>query len=667
MDKIDILNLQINNITMSELLEELGGGGTVFTPNVDHLIKLQRNKKFRQVYKKADYQVCDSKILYIASRILGKPIREKISGSDLLPAFYERYQSDETVKIFLLGAPEGVAQTAQIKINAKVGRQIVVGTYCPPFGFEKDEQECEKIINLINNSGATVLAVGVGAPKQEMWIAQHKKQLKNIKVFLAVGATIEFEAGYRKRAPKWVSNIGLEWLYRLWGEPKRLWKRYLLDDMPFFWFLFRETLRFSLEPRVRKKKLRVAMLGPSLAEKGGMGSVSSLILDTAPDDVKIKHISTWDGDKSKASKFQMLQAWLRSILSLQCNLLRGKVDLVHIHLAERGSALRKSVLILIALAFRKPIILHAHGCEFHLFHSQLPSFFKYGLNLILQRCDRMIVLSESWRKFYINYCGLSPQQVVVLPNPVVIPATVLRHVNPEKLNLVFLGKINQRKGIFDLIQAFAALPQHLRAKAQLTLAGSGEVESARQLAESLQIEQQVVFPGWINSKQRNELLATADVFLLPSYNEGLPMALLEAMSWGLPAITTPVGGIPEVVQDHENGLLVEPGNIPQLTAAMHSLLENTDLRLQIGKNARAEVLPLDVNQYMSSLVKLYDCVTLKNTEVERLRNRLEEEAQMRQQLSSQVSSLQLQLEQQQQILERTLSQVEALKGTMKVA
>lgn len=227
---------------MSELLNKLRFGGVVFTPNLDHLMKIQKNYQFYLAYKKADYVVCDSKVLMYAFKFLGTPIQEKISGSDLFPAFYNYYKHDKQVKIFLLGGIGETATLAQQKINAKVGRDMVISTYSPPFGFENDEQECQHIIELINNSGANVLAIGVGAPKQELWLDKFKHRLKNVKTFFAIGATINFEAGYVKRAPKWMSEIGLEWLYRLLCEPQRLWKRYLLDDIPFFWLVLKQKL-----------------------------------------------------------------------------------------------------------------------------------------------------------------------------------------------------------------------------------------------------------------------------------------------------------------------------------------------------------------------------------------------------------------------------------------
>lgn len=235
MSPVKILNVLIDNLSSRELLDQLRNGGVVFTPNVDHLIKLQKDVYFQHVYNSADYRICDSQILMYVSKFLGKPIQEKISGSDLFPRFYQYYKTDPTMRIFLLGGSNKIiASQAQNNINTAVGRQMVVGVYSPPFGFEKSEAETQKIIDLVEKSGATVLAVGVGAPKQEKWIYEHKDQLKTIQVFLAIGATIDFEAGYRSRAPQWMSEIGLEWLYRLLGEPQRLAKRYLVEDLPFF-------------------------------------------------------------------------------------------------------------------------------------------------------------------------------------------------------------------------------------------------------------------------------------------------------------------------------------------------------------------------------------------------------------------------------------------------
>ncbi|QYO62265.1 WecB/TagA/CpsF family glycosyltransferase [Leptolyngbya sp. 7M] len=247
MSSVKLLNTTIDNLTMAELLLKLNQG-VVFTPNVDHLVRLQKDREFFEAYSTADFRTCDSKILYYISRLLGSPICEKISGSDLFPAFYWYHRSNRDIKIFLLGAAEGVAAEAQRRINAKVGREIIVGAHSPSYGFENNEAECQKLIDLVNQSEATVLAIGVGSPKQEKFIYKYRDQFKNIKIFMAIGATIDFEAGNVSRAPRWISEMGLEWLHRLLSEPRRLWKRYLIEGPSFFWYALLQLLDLYVEP-----------------------------------------------------------------------------------------------------------------------------------------------------------------------------------------------------------------------------------------------------------------------------------------------------------------------------------------------------------------------------------------------------------------------------------
>lgn len=247
MDKIRILNIDVLNITRQKLLENLHEG-VLITPNLDHLIKLQKDKDFYDCYKKAEWVVCDSNILRLFSKLLKKPFVEAIPGSSFFTSYYMYHKDDADCKIFLLGAKEGVAAKAMDRINAKVGHQIVVGAYSPSFGFEKNEEECKEIVNIINKSGANVVLVGVGAPKQEKWIMKWKHLMPGVKVWMALGATIDFEAGNVKRAPKIYQKLAMEWLYRFTREPKRLFHRYFVDDMKFFWYFGKQLLGIYKDP-----------------------------------------------------------------------------------------------------------------------------------------------------------------------------------------------------------------------------------------------------------------------------------------------------------------------------------------------------------------------------------------------------------------------------------
>ncbi|CAN5611769.1 glycosyltransferase family 4 protein [soil metagenome] len=355
------------------------------------------------------------------------------------------------------------------------------------------------------------------------------------------------------------------------------------------------------------KPYQILLVGPSLAQKGGMASVQKLIVGSQLASIDIQHVSTHD----EGSVIHRLRVFAASVGLLTRRLIGG-ADLVHLHVAEKGSVFRKILLLLLAKAFRKPVIMHTHGCEFHTFHDGLPGWLRYWVDTALRQADCFIVLSESWKDYYLTHCDLNPDRVIVLPNPVEIPASIPDRSASSVTRFVFLGRIGQRKGAFDLLQAFANLPADCLPQAQLTLAGDGELEKAGELIKQLNIEGYVELPGWIDLEQHNQLLGDADVFILPSYNEGLPMAMLEAMAWGLPVISTPVGGIPEVIVSGENGYLADPGDIKALSAAMQSLVEDDALRLAMGRSARKRIEPLDLTLYCERLTKIYRSVLEKS-------------------------------------------------------
>lgn len=244
---VQILNVRIDNITTEELLRTLKKGVLV-TPNIDHLVKCQKQKDFYLAAGRAEYSVCDSRVLQLLSKFTKNPIRETIPGSSFFPQFCDYHAKNQNVKIFLLGAKDGVADEAMRRINARVGRQMVVGAYSPPFGFEKEEKECVKIVDIINASGANVVLVGLGNPKQTIWIYDNMDKLPGVDIYMALGATIDFEAGNIKRAPKIYQKLGMEWLYRFTREPRRLFRRYFVEDMQFFYYFFLQLIGLYRDP-----------------------------------------------------------------------------------------------------------------------------------------------------------------------------------------------------------------------------------------------------------------------------------------------------------------------------------------------------------------------------------------------------------------------------------
>lgn len=232
------LNTKIDNLTMQEAVDKIdemiknGGYHYLVTPNVDHIVKLEQDKELKKVYDNADLILTDGMPLIWISKLKKAPIREKVSGSDLFPKVCE-LAAKKNYSVFLLGAAEGVADMAAKNLMRKYNGLNIVGTYSPSYGFEKKEDEINYIIEIINNVKPDILAVGLGAPKQEIFIYKYKNKLR-VPVSLAIGASIDFEAGNIKRAPKWMQKFGLEWFYRLCKEPKRMFKRYLVNDLKIF-------------------------------------------------------------------------------------------------------------------------------------------------------------------------------------------------------------------------------------------------------------------------------------------------------------------------------------------------------------------------------------------------------------------------------------------------
>ena len=243
MSRMKFMNTEIDNLTMRETIDEIdklikeNKSAYVVTPNVDHIVKLETDKELQEVYKDANLILTDGKPLLWISKFYKTPIKEKISGSDLFPLLCEM-AAKKGYSMFFLGAGEGVARKAAENLMKKFPKLNIVGTYSPPFGFEKDKEEVQKIISMINEVSPKILIVGLGCPKQEKFIHKYRKEL-NVPISLGLGASIDFEAGNVKRAPKWMSDNGLEWLYRLSKEPKRMFKRYIVDDLKIFRLVFK--------------------------------------------------------------------------------------------------------------------------------------------------------------------------------------------------------------------------------------------------------------------------------------------------------------------------------------------------------------------------------------------------------------------------------------------
>lgn len=265
----------------------------------------------------------------------------------------------------------------------------------------------------------------------------------------------------------------------------------------------------------------------------------------------------------------------------------GRVKLVHCHAAMRGSFWRKSVFSLTARFFGIPVLFHLHGSEMKTFVSGLSGFSRKILTWILEKQSAVVVLSPSWQSFVKS---IAPKATVTIlpnyvPNP---PGQAKRIFSSAPAEILFLGYVGDRKGVFELLPAIACLARAGH-NLHLTIGGNGEVERARDLAQTLGIGSLVTFAGWVSGAEKERLLQNADIFILPSHNEGLPVSLLEAMRLGIPVISTRVGGIPELIDEGVSGLLVTAGNVEEIASAISRFVEDQTFARLVGEEGMRRV------------------------------------------------------------------------------
>ena len=248
LQRICLFGMDIDCITLVQAVERINNWVTerrsicryIVTPNLDHVMQYEANESLRNAYSKAAMIVADGWPIVTASRIFGSPLPERIAGSDLVPACLDSMcWNQKANRVFLLGAASGVAEIAAANIHLRWPEIRVVGTYSPPFGFERNPSETQQIVSRINTCNPDLLIVGFGTPKQELWLSEWHKAL-SVGVAIAAGATIDFLAGRQTRAPLWVRRMGLEWTHRLLTNPRRLAGRYASNALHLPRLMYRE-------------------------------------------------------------------------------------------------------------------------------------------------------------------------------------------------------------------------------------------------------------------------------------------------------------------------------------------------------------------------------------------------------------------------------------------
>lgn len=327
------------------------------------------------------------------------------------------------------------------------------------------------------------------------------------------------------------------------------------------------------------RRLDVLMLGPPIDGRGGMSSVVAAYRDSG--------LLEREGVRYVASTAEgkLLAKIARggvALAAVAAGLLSRRVALLHIHVASGASFWRKACFCWMAFAARRPVVLHVHGGNFHEFYRLSPGWAQVYIRATFARVARVVVLSPAWID---RLAVLAPRRCFsVIWNPVT-SWPVSRLAPNRHFRLLFLGRLERDKGVFDLVAAFAQALGGM-GDAVLQIAGEGDREPVIALARDLGVADRVMILGWIEGESKRQVLADASVFVLPSYVEGLPVAMLEAMHCGVPVVTCPVGSIPEVAIDGVQALFVPPGDVAALALALRKVYDDHELADRLGRAGR---------------------------------------------------------------------------------
>jgi N-acetylglucosaminyldiphosphoundecaprenol N-acetyl-beta-D-mannosaminyltransferase len=249
--RIEVLGVRIDAVTMTEAISALGQmiearrPRLVFNVNVDICMQTRRDPELTSVLEAADLVLVDGTLMMWAASLLRSPLPERVSGSDFVTQFC-KFAVRAGYRLFLLGAGPGVADRAKLALEGMNPGLQIVGTHSPPFGFEGDDGENGRIVERVRRAAPDVLFAAFGAPKEQKWLYRFCQDLR-VPVSMGIGSSLDYLAGRLRRAPRWMQTVGLEWSYRLVQEPRRLWRRYLLNDPPFFYYLVREMVRMKMK------------------------------------------------------------------------------------------------------------------------------------------------------------------------------------------------------------------------------------------------------------------------------------------------------------------------------------------------------------------------------------------------------------------------------------
>ncbi len=597
----EILKTNINILTMEKTvayltshLEELRGR-YICVSNVHTTVTAYRDEAYRAVQNGSALNLPDGKPLSIVQRWRGYREAQRVPGPDLMPALFALSETEGYSHYFYGSTPETL-QTLKQKLLERFPKLKIAGMFAPPFRPMSPEED-EAAIREINAAHPDFIWVGLGAPKQEKWMAAHEGRVCG--VMLGVGAGFDFHAGTIRRAPKWMQEMCLEWLYRIFQDPGRLIGRYLDTNFSFLWYLRKERRR--KRKRENKESLKIAMVGQKRIPSRE-GGVEVVVDELSTRYVKLGHrvdaynrsgyhVSGREFDESRGKiyegirlitiptfKSSSLNAMVYSVLA-SFRLLFGRYDVVHYH------AEGPCTMLWLPKLFGYHVVATIHGLDWQRskWGGFAASVLKFGERMAARRADDVIVLSKNVQDYFRETYG---RETLFIPNGVNRPECVEARVIKEKYRLekdgyiLFLARIVPEKGLHYLIEAFGGM----ETEKKLVIAGG--ISHSREYMDKIRSmaakDDRIIMTDFVQGQVLAELCSNAWIFVLPSDVEGMAVSLLEAMSYGNCCLVSDIQENLEVVGDHAASF--RKGDVEDLRRRLEELRDHPETveRLKAG-------------------------------------------------------------------------------------
>ncbi len=587
----EILKTKINITTMDEAvswidehLEELSGK-YVCISNVHTTVTAYRDEKYREVQNGSALSLPDGKPLSIVQRYRGYENAGRVPGPDLMPEIFALSEK-KGYRHYFYGSKQSTLDALKERLLEKYPKLNIVGMYSPPFRplTEEEDQEAVERINAVKPD---FIWVGLGAPKQEIWMAEHENRVHG--VMLGVGAGFDFHAGTIKRAPKWMQELCMEWLYRISQDPKRLLWRYLDTNFSFLWYLWKE--KCQNDKREHKKSLKIAMIGHKRIPSRE-GGVEIVVDELSTRYVKLghrvdaynrcgTHVSGKKFDEARGKSYKgvrliqiptfknsTLNAPVYSVLAT-FRALFGRYDVIHYH------AEGPCMMLWLPKLFGKHVVATIHGLDWQRskWEGLAVRVLKFGEKMAAKYADDVIVLSKNVQEYFRENYG---RETVFIPNgvnrPTLRKADMIRsQYGLEKDSyILFLARIVPEKGLHYLIEAY----QQVETDKRLVIAGG--VSHSREYMEQIHAmaakDSRILMTDFVQGQVLEELCSNAYLFVLPSDVEGMAVSLLEAMSYGNCCLVSDIKENTEVVETH--AVTFRKGDISDLREKLKELLED---------------------------------------------------------------------------------------------